>query len=211
MTPSYSNKNGVRYRYYISHALLQSRKAEAGSVNRVPTAEIEEAVVAALRQNEVLSKDETALEPRPLQETVEKITLQENELGIELVDKSLGKRGMLSVQWNKKSPAAPKGVFHTPATSTKRLSPETCDTLLSATARARKWVADIESGAVSTISEIAKREGNVERHIRLLMPLAFASPALIRSLIDGNAPNDPTVTGLAKQMPFTWNATPITR
>ena len=36
MSPSHSNKLGVRYRYYVSHALLQQRKAEAGSVARVP-------------------------------------------------------------------------------------------------------------------------------------------------------------------------------
>src|SRR6201982_3332598 len=29
MSPTHANKNGVRYRYYVSHALLQNRKAEA--------------------------------------------------------------------------------------------------------------------------------------------------------------------------------------
>src|SRR5450756_2432286 len=36
MSPSHSNKLGVRYRYYVSQAILQKRKAEAGSVARVP-------------------------------------------------------------------------------------------------------------------------------------------------------------------------------
>jgi site-specific DNA recombinase len=35
MTPSHSNKAGVRYRYYVSHALLQGRKDDAGGVARV--------------------------------------------------------------------------------------------------------------------------------------------------------------------------------
>ena len=30
MSPTHSNKLGVRYRYYVSHAILQNRKAEAG-------------------------------------------------------------------------------------------------------------------------------------------------------------------------------------
>src|SRR6266446_7831493 len=34
MTPSHSSKAGVRYRYYVSHALLQRRKDEAGGVAR---------------------------------------------------------------------------------------------------------------------------------------------------------------------------------
>jgi site-specific DNA recombinase len=36
MSPSFSTKNGVRYRFYVSSALLRGRKAEVGSVGRVP-------------------------------------------------------------------------------------------------------------------------------------------------------------------------------
>jgi hypothetical protein len=35
MTPSHSNKDGVRYRYYVSHTFLQRREKEAGRVTRV--------------------------------------------------------------------------------------------------------------------------------------------------------------------------------
>jgi len=36
MIPTHTNKHGARYRYYVSHAILQKRKDEAGSVSRVP-------------------------------------------------------------------------------------------------------------------------------------------------------------------------------
>jgi Recombinase len=49
MSPSHANKKGVRYRYYVSQALLQNRKSEAGSVSRVSGPDIENIVVAALR------------------------------------------------------------------------------------------------------------------------------------------------------------------
>jgi site-specific DNA recombinase len=48
MGPSFSTKNGVRYRFYVSSALLRGRKAAAGSVSRTPAAEIESAVLAAI-------------------------------------------------------------------------------------------------------------------------------------------------------------------
>jgi site-specific DNA recombinase len=35
---------------------------------------------------------------------------------------------------------------------------------------------------------IARREGKVERHIRLLAPLAFVSPRIVSALLDGTAP-----------------------
>jgi site-specific DNA recombinase len=36
MSPTHANKKGVRYRYYVSQALLQNRKGESGSIARVP-------------------------------------------------------------------------------------------------------------------------------------------------------------------------------
>jgi site-specific DNA recombinase len=39
----------VRYRYYVSQALLQRRKDQAGSIARIAAPDIEELVVAALR------------------------------------------------------------------------------------------------------------------------------------------------------------------
>src|SRR6478672_731563 len=51
MSPSHANKRGARYRYYVSQALLQNRKTEAGSTSRVPAPDVEDMVVAAIRQH----------------------------------------------------------------------------------------------------------------------------------------------------------------
>ena len=52
MSPSHTNKLGVRYRYYVSHAILQQRKNEVGSVGRVPAAEIEKLVLEGVRSHQ---------------------------------------------------------------------------------------------------------------------------------------------------------------
>ena len=49
MSPSHAAKGGRRWRYYVSQALLQGRKHEAGSVARVPAQEIEARVAEATR------------------------------------------------------------------------------------------------------------------------------------------------------------------
>jgi hypothetical protein len=41
-------------------------------------------------------------------------------------------------------------------------------------------------------------------HIRLLAPLAFLSPRILAAIVDGTAPADLTVTGLAKALPYSW-------
>ena len=50
------------------------------------------------------------------------------------------------------------------------------------------------------------RTGNysVERHVRLLAPLAFVAPRIVAAIADGNAPANLTVTGLAKALPYSW-------
>ena len=48
MSPSHAAKGGRRWRYYVSQAVLQGRKHEAGSVARVPALEIERRVAEAV-------------------------------------------------------------------------------------------------------------------------------------------------------------------
>ena len=56
MSPTHSNKLGVRYRYYVSHAILQNRKAEAGSIARVPAPEIESLVPRTATSSSAMSR-----------------------------------------------------------------------------------------------------------------------------------------------------------
>lgn len=41
MSPSHTNTRNRRYRYYISQAILQARRHEAGSISKIPAGEIE--------------------------------------------------------------------------------------------------------------------------------------------------------------------------
>src|SRR6202020_460799 len=49
MGPSHAAKGGRRWRYYISRAILTGRKSDAGSVSRVPAAQIEKQVFDAVK------------------------------------------------------------------------------------------------------------------------------------------------------------------
>jgi site-specific DNA recombinase len=49
MGPSHAAKGGQRWRYYVSRALLTGRKSDAGSVSRVPAAQIEKQVFDAVK------------------------------------------------------------------------------------------------------------------------------------------------------------------
>ena len=224
MSPSHSNKLGVRYRYYISHAILQQRKAEAGSVARVPAAEIEKLVLDGVRRH-LASMGEaehpTAIADRDLIERhVHSVTVKPQALEVRLVPTSEASAlteepgtkdlapGQLSttaitLAWTAPSFAAVKGIVHAPS-ARPELKPESRDALLTAIAKARRWIDEIRLGRIASFAEIAKREGQGERHIRLLAPLAFVSPRIITAIVDGTAPADLTVTGLAKALPYSW-------
>ena len=49
MSATHASKRGRRWRYYVSQAILQGHKHEAGSVARVPALEIERRVAEAAR------------------------------------------------------------------------------------------------------------------------------------------------------------------
>src|SRR5437879_5673629 len=84
------------------------------------------------------------------------------------------------------------------------MKPASRDALLTAIVKARGWIDGIRLGRIASFAEISKREGQGERHIRLLAPLAFVSPRIIAAIVDGTAPADLTVTGLAKALPYSW-------
>jgi site-specific DNA recombinase len=224
MSPSHSNKLGVRYRYYVSHAILQKRKTDAGSVARVPAAEIETLVLDGIRKHLASTGEtnhSTTIADRDLIERhVERVIIKPQALEVRLVPTSEasalteepGTKDLtpgqlptpaITLAWAAPSFAAVKGIVHAPS-ARPELKPESRDALLTAIAKARTWVDDIRLGRIASFAEIAKREGQGERHIRLLAPLAFVSPRIIAAIIDGSAPADLTVTGLAKALPYSW-------
>jgi hypothetical protein len=87
MTPSHSNKHGVRYRYYVSHALIQGRRHQSGTVRRVPAAEIEDLVLQEVRQNLASRNSENVpLDQQAIIAQIDKITVAREAIEIKLLE-----------------------------------------------------------------------------------------------------------------------------
>ena len=84
------------------------------------------------------------------------------------------------------------------------MKPSCHESLLMAIAHARSWVDELANGRIGSFAVLARREGKVERHIRLLLPLAFLSPRIVSGLLDGTAPAGLTITTLARALPWSW-------
>jgi site-specific DNA recombinase len=217
MTPTHTNKKGARYRYYVSHALQQKRGGEAGSVSRVAAPDVERAVIKAVREHCASGSNADSIDDCELiAGHVERITLRSGAIEIQLVKADASEEGgggcdlsdgakarsNLVVPWPTTAESSVKGILHS-ASPTVALSANR-DRLLTAIARARAWVQDLVDGRAKSFAEIAEQEGKVERHIRLLAPLAFVSPRLLSGIIDGAGPPNLTVTGLAQGLAYSW-------
>jgi site-specific DNA recombinase len=225
MTPTHTNKQGARYRYYVSHAILQKRTNEAGSITRVAAHDIETMVVTALREQQDKGGSGGRQDPIDARELIEQkvdhIVVKPQAIEIRLKgetehrvgehnssDESRPEAGhpppsILTVAWSAPAHAEAKGILHSPSPP-PTVSPESRDVLLTAIAKARAWIDDLVEGRVGSFAEIAKQEGKVERHVRFLAPLAFVSPRIISEIVDGAAPPTPTVTGLAQGLAYSW-------
>jgi DNA invertase Pin-like site-specific DNA recombinase len=225
MTPTHTNKRGARYRYYVSHALLQKRDDEAGSVPRVPAPEVEGVVLKALREHfedgedceqSTIVDDRDWIERRLHRIVVQAAALEihlagfnEHSAGISTGRSSKPEAGdvlpsIITVPWSAATFAEVKGIVRSPSPR-PAMSLETREVLLGAIAKARRWIEDLVAGRLGSFSEIAMREGKVERHIRLLAPLAFVSPRIVSEIVDGVAPPDLTVSSLAKHLAYPWS------
>jgi site-specific DNA recombinase len=222
MSPTHSNKGGARYRYYVSQAVLQKKPPPTASITRVPAAELEALVITTLRNH--LPANVTATQSVPdndrelVEHHVERLTLDPKHIKLQLrqnIDARTARDDgsqspanpiagvTITIPWKSPVPAAVKGIIHVPAHNTP-MKPSRREALLTAIAKGRNWVDDLAHRHAASLAAIARREGMVERQVRLRLPLAFVSPRIVSALLDGVAPADLTVTTLARALPWSW-------
>lgn len=194
MSPSHANKKGVRYRYYVSQALLQHRKAEAGTIARVSAPEVEAAIAGAF-----------PWEKAELRDRIVRITLQRDRLVVELrANEDDPAPEPVSIPFAWQPQGRRKGIAHGPS-HRPRLDPNASQAILMAIGRARRWMVEVMDGSLS-IEDIAAREEMGDRNVRRLLPLACLSPSLVRAIADGTAPANLTITSLTAALPHDWAA-----
>jgi site-specific DNA recombinase len=212
MSPSHANKKGVRYRYYVSHALLQNRKDDAGSVSRVSAPDIEQLVYTALR--EAQSGNTETSDRELIRKHVERIVIGAGRISVALrTEQGDGERSDATAPPNEpmelvipfvQTNLPKKGIAHVPA-ERGTIGAETRNTLLQAITRSRSWMDSIFAGKTKSFDEIAAAENLAERHVRFLIPLAFLSPRIIEAIANGTTRGDVTVSGLARALPHKWS------
>jgi site-specific DNA recombinase len=88
--------------------------------------------------------------------------------------------------------------------STARTDP----VLLKVVARAHRWFTELASGAVTSTSQIAQREGLSHSYVRHALPLGLLAPSIVEAICTGRQPAALTAERLKLygQLSFEWNA-----
>ena len=220
MSPSFAVKNGVRYRYYTSSALAQGRKAEAGSVPRVPAPEVEAVVLAELTKRVTAmlqSPDRTQLGPSPLfvgsdadliAQVVDRIVIQPESIDLHLLDPGQTDGPTIHfIAWQRPDRTRRREIHHpVGAPVSTQLTPiraEARARLLMAIAKARRWLDQLVSGEFQSTADIAQHNRCSERSVRMTLALAFLAPKLVKAIADGTLPHGVGLSVLA-DAPMEW-------
>jgi site-specific DNA recombinase len=80
-------------------------------------------------------------------------------------------------------------------------------TLVKAIVQGRNWWRELQANTAQTIEDLARREGLTAAYVVRIVRLAFLSPAVLKSVIDGTLPAHLTIKRLTAPdaVPVRWD------
>jgi site-specific DNA recombinase len=201
MSPSFSTKNGVRYRFYVSSALLRGRKATAGSVGRVPAAEIESAVLAALKTHQGRTKSDNGPD---LIKILERVVVARDQLLITISSPNgptdvNGSSAQIRVAWSQKTRGVATAMDNEGAQETRHN-----ESLVRSIVRAHAWVQSLQDGSFESIEALAEANHLHPKVVRQALRLAFLSPDVTSAILEGSQPASLSLARIPKLLPLAW-------
>jgi site-specific DNA recombinase len=192
MSPSYSAKNGIRYRFYVSSALLRGRKDNAGSVTRVAAAEIEGAVLAAVKQQQQVANAPDAIA------ALERVVIARGRLLITMLSGDLPGQEIV-IPWAVQQKEARPAIEGNGSAKDARN-----ESLIQSVVRARAWMHLLRDGTYSSIEELADANDIHPKVIRQSLRLAYLSPDVTAAILDGSQPTSLSLARIPKLLSLKW-------
>ena len=197
MSPSFSSKNGVRYRFYVSTA-LRGRKSQAGSVPRIAAREIEDIVEHTIREK--FNMPDAASDA--IFERTARVVVGESLIRIECKSTAQADgptRLDMEIPWT----AAPS-LCSTQVQPDSDREPD--PKLLQAVVRAHAWLANLRSERFSSIQELATAAKLHPKVVRQALRLAFLAPGVTSAILDREQPERLTLRTIPKLLSLAWTA-----
>ena len=196
MSPSFSTKNGVRYRFYVSSALLRGRKAAAGSIGRIAAVEIESAVLAALKTHQQQKGSDSTF---ACIETLERVVVARDQLLLTTANTPDGDSREIRIAWATKPKDSATAVE---GSGTSEVAHN--EGLIQSIVRAHAWVQCLQGGAYDSIEQLAEASRIHPKVVRQALRLAFLSPDVTSAILEGGQPGTLSLARIPKLLPLPW-------
>jgi len=219
MVPTHATKAGIRYRYYASAPFLhgEAKTASAGSISRVPAADIEGIVIKSMKEHLAARQDKSTTnavrsEDRDLTQLITEIVVHKDRLIIRLKSDHADEASdspddqSLSIPWQKPPSKKSRQILLPHNASRSDVRPEQFERrarLVSAIARGRRWLDDVISGRLTTVAQLCTREKCSVRQVNMTISLAFVAPNLVKAAVEGRLPRGIGVERL-RDPPTEW-------
>jgi hypothetical protein len=193
MTPTWAAKGEKRFRYYVSQALLQGRRGEAGSCSRVAAEAIEAAVFQALAEQGAGSDVSGEGTANHLPDAVERVVIGSGQITITITSEAEGDQtSTIQVPWTPASPRRQRTIIPCDAVgqdaALRPMRVEAQAKLIEALRLAHGWLDELLADSDTSTRSIAEREGRSERSVRMLLSLAFVDPAIVTAALERRLP-----------------------
>ena len=198
MRPSFTSKNGVRYRFYVNTALLGGRKETAGSVRRVSAPAIEGLIETAIRER--IGQDDQSAATTSIFERIERVVLRTTciEVAANISNNaSVTDIKTLEIPW---MPNAKPDLTGVELTETGKPDPK----LIQSVVRAHAWMRELSNGTHASIESLAKAIKLNPKVIRQALRLAFLAPATMNSILQGGQPAHLSLKRIPFTLPLSW-------
>lgn len=196
MSPSFSSKNGVRYKFYVSSALLRGRKVEAGSTARVSAADIELALINALRER--LKIDKTVLDADVIGTYVERAELGNRAIQITTTPATRIRSNQFSIPWQPRQPSSASIVE---ADGERQTDPK----LVQAIVRAHSWLRDLQNSKFDAVEALAASANLHPKVVRQELRYAFLASTITEAILTGDQPASLSLARIPKTLPLAWS------
>ncbi len=210
MSPSYTVKHGARYHYYISRALLENRKFEAGSAPRASATAIDDIVLGALRHHAGEMPSTDAAQRELVHERIERVEVHRDQVIITFAGHTSQRDRVIALPWTPRQ-AKPEKIIHeavAAAEGTTTAAPHqqqaNRERLIKAIVKARAWLDDLVTGRADGVDALAAREGKSSRNIRMMIQLAFLDPSIVEAVVEGRLPATIGATEIVRDLPMAW-------
>jgi site-specific DNA recombinase len=204
MSPSYSVKNGIRYRFYVSSALLRGRKGEVGTVGRVAAQEIETIVLSALEE-QISHGRKRPLDDQDVLANVKDVVLRSDHVVITTVgsgaDDEDGADHSYRIPWSRSARSDASASletsgepFHVPDQA-----------LIQSIARSHAWLQSLQDETYESAEALADANRLHPKVVRLALRLAFLSPDITAAIMVGSPTTKiATLAAIPKTLPLSW-------